>query len=78
MDKKTEAPTTIDEYIARCPAEVQPVLAQVRAVIRESAPAATEKISYQMPTFYLGGNLSISRRSSSTLGCIRRALSWAR
>lgn len=57
MDKKTEAPTTIDEYIARCPAEVQPVLTQVRAVIRESAPDATEKISYQMPTFFLKGNL---------------------
>lgn len=49
--------TTIDEYIAQQPAEVQPILQQIRAVIREAAPEATEKISYQMPTFYLNGNL---------------------
>ncbi len=50
-------PTTIDEYIAQCPQDVQPILNQIRALIKESAPAATEKISYQMPTFYLKGNL---------------------
>jgi len=36
---------------------VQPILQEIRAVIREAAPEATEKISYQMPTFYLNGNL---------------------
>ena len=30
----------------------------MRHVIREEAPEATEKISYQMPTFYLQGNLA--------------------
>lgn len=50
-------PTTIDEYIARQPAEVQPVLEEIRAVIRAAAPGASEKISYQMPTFFLNGNL---------------------
>ncbi len=49
--------TTIDEYIARQPADVQPILQEIRAVIRQAAPEATEKISYQMPTFYLNGNL---------------------
>jgi uncharacterized protein YdhG (YjbR/CyaY superfamily) len=29
----------------------------MRATIKETAPEATEKISYQMPTFYLNGNL---------------------
>lgn len=50
-------PTTIDEYIAQFPEDVQEILSQIRAVVREAAPQATEKISYQMPTFYLNGNL---------------------
>jgi uncharacterized protein YdhG (YjbR/CyaY superfamily) len=29
----------------------------MRATIREHAPEAEERISYRMPTFYLGGNL---------------------
>ncbi len=49
--------TTIDEYIAQFPPDIQQILQQVRAVIHESAPQATEKISYAMPTFYLNGNL---------------------
>jgi uncharacterized protein YdhG (YjbR/CyaY superfamily) len=32
-------------------------LKQLRKIIREQAPQAQEKISYQMPTFYLNGNL---------------------
>jgi uncharacterized protein YdhG (YjbR/CyaY superfamily) len=50
-------PTTIDEYIAQCPADVQPVLQEIRKVIKESAPGAMEKISYQMPGFYQKGML---------------------
>ena len=48
---------SIDEYIANCPKEVQKKLKELRATIKASAPKATEKISYQMPTFYLKGNL---------------------
>ena len=48
---------SIDEYIATFPAEIQYKLEQVRATIKAAAPEATEKISYQMPTFYLYGNL---------------------
>src|SRR5271157_4747174 len=48
---------TIDEYIANCPKEVQTKLKDLRATIKASAPYATEKISYQIPTFYLEGNL---------------------
>lgn len=49
--------TSIDEYIAACPAGVQDTLRQIRAVIREAAPDAVERISYQMPTFWQQGNL---------------------
>lgn len=57
METKTGQPATIDEYIAQFPAEVQEVLASIRAVIRETVPKAEEKISYGMPAFHLNGNL---------------------
>ena len=47
----------IDEYIAAFPEAVQKLLMEMRATIRAAAPEAEEKISYQMPTFYLKGNL---------------------
>lgn len=33
------------------------MLEELRALIKTSAPDATEKISYAIPTFYLNGNL---------------------
>jgi uncharacterized protein YdhG (YjbR/CyaY superfamily) len=48
---------SIDEYIASFPVDVQKRLQEIRAAIKSVAPQATEKISYQMPTFYLNGNL---------------------
>jgi uncharacterized protein YdhG (YjbR/CyaY superfamily) len=57
MKPDTEVPRDIDGYIARHPPEVQARLAALRATIRRHAPAAEERISYRMPTFYLGGNL---------------------
>ncbi|MBK7917425.1 MAG: DUF1801 domain-containing protein [Chloroflexi bacterium] len=50
-------PKNIDEYIAAFPEDVQVMLAELRATIQAAAPAAEEKISYQMPTFALNGNL---------------------
>jgi uncharacterized protein YdhG (YjbR/CyaY superfamily) len=57
MDSPKAGYTTIDEYIATFPDPVQELLQQVRATIHAAAPEATEKISYQMPTFFLNGNL---------------------
>ncbi|MVX66599.1 hypothetical protein GKZ28_23300 [Clostridium chromiireducens] len=48
---------TIDEYILQFSPEIQEILETLRKVIKESAPDAEEKISYQMPTFVLHGNL---------------------
>jgi uncharacterized protein YdhG (YjbR/CyaY superfamily) len=48
---------SIDEYIATFPAEIQKILEELRATIKSAAPDAEEKISYQMPTFALKGNL---------------------
>jgi uncharacterized protein YdhG (YjbR/CyaY superfamily) len=49
--------TTIDEYILQFSPEIQEILQEVRRVIKEAAPEAKEKISYQMPTFDFYGNL---------------------
>lgn len=49
--------TSIDEYIAAFPKETQKILKEIRATIQAAAPNAEEKISYQMPTFFLNGNL---------------------
>lgn len=49
--------TTIDEYIESFPPEFQKKMQELRGVIRKAAPDAAEKISWQMPTFYLNGNL---------------------
>jgi len=48
---------SIDEYILSFPIEVQKILTDLRTLIQNAAPQATEKISYQIPTFYLNGNL---------------------
>jgi uncharacterized protein YdhG (YjbR/CyaY superfamily) len=57
MKTKSKQPTSIDEYIADFPRDVQPLLEKVRAAIRKAAPNAEEAISYRMPTFRQHGNL---------------------
>ena len=54
---KPAKPTNINEYLMDFPEETQILLEQVRATIQKAAPAAEEKISYGIPTFYLKGNL---------------------
>lgn len=48
--------TSIDEYIAGFPLETQEMLEELRALIKASAPDATETISYAIPTFDLNGH----------------------
>ena len=56
--KKTDAnAATIDDYIAGHPPKIRARLSAMRKTIRKHAPGAEEKISYRIPTFYLGGNL---------------------
>ena len=49
--------SSIDEYIAGFPPETRKMLKELRALIRASAPDATETISYAIPTFDLNGHL---------------------
>lgn len=48
---------TIDDYIGLQPPPVQVKLQAIRSLLRLLAPAATEKISYGIPTFALGKNV---------------------
>jgi uncharacterized protein YdhG (YjbR/CyaY superfamily) len=57
MEKSTKTYTSIDEYIATFPVNTQKKLKELRKIIKERVPEAQEKISYQMPAFYLNGNL---------------------
>lgn len=56
-DEKTPV-TTHDEYFAQFPEEIREILNKIRAIIREVAPEAKEKIGYQMPGFALNGDLA--------------------
>jgi len=47
--------SNVDEYIKGFPEEVQVILQQVRAAIRQSAPDAVESISYAMPAYKIKG-----------------------
>jgi uncharacterized protein YdhG (YjbR/CyaY superfamily) len=51
------AVSTIDEYIAAFPADIQKLLKQMRSTIAKAAPKAEEAIKYAIPTFTLNGNL---------------------
>jgi len=57
MENEQTTPKNIDDYIAGFPRDVQEILNKIRATIREAAPDAEERIAYQIPTFFLNGNL---------------------
>jgi uncharacterized protein YdhG (YjbR/CyaY superfamily) len=57
MEENKITAKSIDEYILQFPPEVQDILKTLRKVIKEAAPEAEEKISWEMPTFVLHGNL---------------------
>lgn len=45
----------IADYVRQAPAAARPILRKIRAIVREEAPDADERISYRMPAFFLGG-----------------------
>jgi len=51
---------TVDEYLARVPADARAALAKLRAIIKRAAPQATEGISYQVPMFKQNGKPLVS------------------
>lgn len=61
-------PTTIDEYIAACPADIQEILQKVREVVKTAVPTASETINYGMPTYKIEGNLVHFAAAKNHLG----------
>ena len=57
MESNQAGFSSMDEYIATFPEGIQKILEELRTTIKAAAPQAEEKISYQMPTFFLKGNL---------------------
>ena len=58
MEKNiAESINSIEEYIQSQSKEIQPVLKKLRRTIKNAAPKAIEKISWEMPTFWQGENL---------------------
>jgi uncharacterized protein YdhG (YjbR/CyaY superfamily) len=45
--------TTVDDYIASAPSDVQPVLHEIRRRMHRAVPGAGETISYGIPTITL-------------------------
>jgi uncharacterized protein YdhG (YjbR/CyaY superfamily) len=53
--REKAAGSPIDEYVAQAPPAARPILRRIRAIVREEAPGAEERISYRMPAFFHGG-----------------------
>jgi len=47
--------TDVDTYIQAAPAAAQPMLTEVRRIIREGVPDAVENIKYGMPSYAVDG-----------------------
>lgn len=57
MNKKTRHFTSIDEYSASFSGEIRTRLETICKIVKEVAPEAEGKISYNMPAYFLGGGL---------------------
>lgn len=56
-DPAAKKQLTVEEYIATVAPERQAILAKIRQVICAAAPAAEERTSWGMPTYWQGENL---------------------
>jgi uncharacterized protein YdhG (YjbR/CyaY superfamily) len=56
-DPSRHAPQEIDAYLEALPQDVRSALERVRSIIRETAPEATERVSYGIPIFRLQRDL---------------------
>jgi uncharacterized protein YdhG (YjbR/CyaY superfamily) len=54
---KKKTPTTVDDYIAKAPPNMVPMLKALRAAIRAAAPQAEEAIKMGVPAYSYRGQL---------------------
>ena len=59
---------TVEAYIAAAPRDVRGKLRELRAVIRRTAPAASERISYGMPFYDYKGRLVYFAAAKAHIG----------
>lgn len=57
MTSQRIRPRNIDAYIAGFAPDVRSILEEIRSTIAKAAPDAEETVSYNIPTFTLGGYL---------------------
>ena len=55
VPREKAAGSPIDEYVAQAPPATRPILQKIRAIVRQEARGAAERISYRMPAFFHGG-----------------------
>ena len=60
MKKVAKAPRTVAEYLRSVPAAPRRALEALRRTVRSAAPEAEERISYGIPSFYLGGRMLVA------------------
>lgn len=60
--------TTVDEYLEPFSPDIRAVLERVRETIRQAAPQASERISWQMPAYYLKENLVFFAMQKNHIG----------
>jgi len=51
MEQKRQAFSSVDEYIASFPLNVQEILKKIRSIIKDTVPDATEHFAYGIPTY---------------------------
>jgi uncharacterized protein YdhG (YjbR/CyaY superfamily) len=66
--KRPGKPKDVDAYIAAAPANLREKLRELRAVIRKTAPAAEERISYGMPYYDYKGRLAYFALAKAHIG----------
>jgi uncharacterized protein YdhG (YjbR/CyaY superfamily) len=73
MDERQRDVTTIDDYINTFPPHIQTLLQQLRTIIHEAAPQATETISYHMPAFKQHGIIVYFAAAKNHIGLYPKA-----
>lgn len=68
----------VDAYIAAAPKAAQPMLRQLRRLVRSSVPRADERLSYQMPYYSYHGRLVYFAAFSKHIGVYIMGRSKAR
>jgi len=70
-------PQSIDEYIAAQDEGIQPMLMEIRTLLKSALPEATEHISWSMPTYWKGSNIHPSYVESIP-SCVQEGLIYSR